>query len=176
MSRPVKHLSCSHLLMNCSTERCVSCHHLLIKPISFYFLSPLNACVYLNLVCIYSALFFNGGLNACSFFIVFISNNKQTFAPQIHFSRFAFNYFQNLSFFLTLHHYIFFLVLFYFPLLGLSNALLSILSTACFCLILLFVLFFLVVLFFCHHHLACMSGRHWLSTGKPASWACQDSR
>ncbi len=42
----------------------------------------MDACVCLNLFCIYSGLFiFNGGLNACSFLIVirFISNNKQTF-------------------------------------------------------------------------------------------------
>lgn len=60
----------------------IPCHNLLIKQIAFYFLSPMDACVYLNLFCIYSGLFvFNGGLNACSFFIVFpfISNNKQTF-------------------------------------------------------------------------------------------------
>jgi len=90
MSRSVKPLSlwppllCLWIAPSCSLlqHHYIPCHNFLIKQIAFYFLSPMDASVYLKLFYIYSGLIiFNGGLNACLFFIVFlfISDNKQTF-------------------------------------------------------------------------------------------------
>ncbi len=162
------------------SDHLVPCHHLLIKQIAFYFRSPMDACVCLNLFCIYSGLFiFNRGLNACSFFIIicFISNNKQTFDLTT-INTFAFVHgiiicICLFACFFTIHHQVASCDLLSFE----ARPWLCIkFSNHCMFLIHIyfnFVFFFGVVFL---SFIACTSGRYWFSKGKPASWACQDSR